>query len=79
MKLTKTQADKKLRQMAADRAPLGPRMARLSLCDRSTGEAVVVDFACPDMYPELFEGVDWDAVEAEITKLESERAVNDVR
>ena len=71
MKLTKRQADEKLRQIS-DRDPLGPRMARLMLCDRTTGETFVAEFACPDMYPDLFEGVNWDAVEAEFNKLQAE-------
>jgi len=65
-KLTSEQAHARIRGESALSA-LGPREARLSICDRRTGEVTVINFADPSLRPDLFErpaasGIDWDSV-----------------
>jgi len=63
-KLTQEQAHAKIRGNSALSA-LGPREARLSICNRMTGEVTVINFADPALRPNLFEvvdGIDWDTV-----------------
>jgi hypothetical protein len=75
-KLTHAQANAKIRSETS--GVLRPGMARLSICDRKTGEVSVIEFGDLDRYPDLRPdpfGIDWDdvgyALDRELAELEN--------